>query len=99
LFELTRKNAKFIWGLHQQNAFDQIKQLLVNRPLLQFPNSELTFIIQVDASDYGIGAVLMQNSGEGDKPVAYMSQKLNHQQRNWNTTEKECFAVISSIKK
>ena len=28
-----------------------------------------------------------------------MSQKLNHQQRNWNTTEKECFAVVSSIKK
>ena len=99
LFELSRKNAKFYWGPDQQRAFDQIKQLLANRPLLQFPNSELTFIIQVDASDYGIGAVVMQNCGDGDKPVAYMSQKLNHQQRNWNTTEKECFAVVSAIKK
>ena len=99
LFDLSRKNAKFTWGPNQQHAFDQIKHSLVNEPLLQFPNSELPFIIQVDASDYGIGAVLMQNSGDGDKPVAFMSQKLNHQQRNWNTTEKECFAVISAIKK
>ena len=99
LFELTRKNTKFIWGPRQQNAFNQIKKLLVNRPLLHFPDSERIFIIQVDASDSGIGAVLMQNDGRGDKPVAYMSQKLNHQQHNWNTTEKECFAVVSSIKK
>lgn len=82
-----------------KTAFDQIKKLLINRPLLHFPESDRTFIIQVDASDYGIGAVLMQSDDQGDIPVAYMSQKLNHQQRNWNTTEKECFAVVSSIKK
>lgn len=99
LFDLTKKNSRFHWEQEQQQAFDQIKKLLVNRPLLHFPDSNRIFIIQVDASDYGIGAVLMQNVDQSDKPVAYMSQKLNHQQRNWNTTEKECFAVVSSIKK
>jgi transposase InsO family protein len=99
LFDLTKKNAKFVWGNEEQNSFTKIKQLLASSPLLKFPESELTFIIQVDASNYGIGAVLMQDSGQGEQPVAFMSQKLNKQQRNWNTTEKECFAVVTSIRK
>lgn len=99
LFDLTKKNSRFEWKDTQQEAFDQIKNCLINRPLLHFPDSNRQFIIQVDASDYGIGAVLMQNVDQSDKPIAYMSQKLNQQQRNWNTTEKECFAVVSSIKK
>ncbi|CAF3952238.1 unnamed protein product [Rotaria sp. Silwood1] len=99
LFDLTKKHEKFIWGIEQQNSFDKIKQLLISEPLLQFPNSDIPFIIQVDASNYGIGAVLMQDNGKGEQPIAFMSQKLNKQQRNWNATEKECFAVITSIKK
>ncbi|CAF2846048.1 unnamed protein product, partial [Rotaria sp. Silwood2] len=99
LFDLTKKNAKFVWGDQQQNSFNKIKQLLTSKPLLQFPDSNLPFIIQVDASNYGIGAVLMQNTDKGEQPVAYMSQKLNKQQQNWNATEKECFAVVSSIRK
>ncbi|CAF1478973.1 unnamed protein product, partial [Adineta steineri] len=98
-FDLTKKNAKFTWNNAEQAAFDKIKQLLISKPLLQFPDSNSLFIIQVDASNYGIGAVLMQNKSNGEQPIAYMSQKLNKQQRNWNATEKECFAIISSIKK
>ncbi|CAF4153780.1 unnamed protein product [Rotaria sordida] len=41
----------------------------------------------------------MQDHGKGEQPVAFMSQKLNKQQQNWSTTEKECFAVVSSIRK
>ncbi|CAF5159437.1 unnamed protein product, partial [Rotaria magnacalcarata] len=92
LFDLTKKNAKFIWGEEEQNSFKKIKQILSSKLLLQYPDS-------MDASNYGIGAVLMQNDGKGEQPVAYMSQKLNKQQQNWNATEKECFAVVSSIRK
>ncbi|CAM4869106.1 unnamed protein product [Rotaria socialis] len=99
LFDLTRKNAKFVWNEKQQNAFMKIKESLMSKPLLQFPDSQLPFIIQVDASNYGIGAVLMQKPRNDEQPVAYMSQKLNKQQQNWNATEKECFAVVSSIRK
>ena len=59
IFDLTKKNARFEWVTPQQNAFDQIKKLLINRPVLHFSDSDRTFIIQVDASDYGIGAALM----------------------------------------
>ncbi|CAM2726315.1 unnamed protein product [Rotaria socialis] len=99
LFDLTKKNAKFIWGEEEQNSFNKIKQILSSKLLLQYPDSSIPFIVQVDASNYGIGAVLMQNDGKGEQPVAYMSQKLNKQQQNWNATEKECFAVVSSIRK
>ena len=99
LFDLTKRNAKFVWGDEQQNSFMEIKRLLVSQPVLKFPDSDFPFIIQVDASNYGIGSVLMQNHGQDEQPVAFMSQKLNKQQRNWNVTEKECFAVVSSIRK
>ena len=99
LFDLTKKNVKFTWCDEQQNAFQLIKNALTSKPLLVFPDSDKPFIIQVDASNYGIGAVLMQNHGQGEQPIAYMSQKLNKQQQNWNATEKECYAVISSIQK
>ncbi|CAF1523912.1 unnamed protein product, partial [Rotaria sordida] len=99
LFDLTKKDAKFIWNVEQQNSFDKIKQLLTSNVLLQFPDSDTPFVIQVDASNFGIGAALMQDHGKGEQPVAFMSQKLNKQQQNWSATEKECFAVISSIRK
>lgn len=99
IFELTRKNAVFEWNERRQHAFDTIKKLLTSRPLLRFPDSTLPFVVQVDAANTGVGAVLMQDAGNGEQPVAFMSQKLNRSQRNWCTTEKECFAVVSAIRK
>ena len=99
LFRLTKKDARFIWGQEQQNSFNIIKNSLTSAPVLKFPDLQLQFIVQVDASNIGIGGVLMQNHGVGEQPVAYMSQKLNKQQQNWNATEKECFAVVSAIRK
>lgn len=67
------------------------------KPLVRFPDSQLAFIIQVDASNYGIGAVLIQKIDKHAQPAAKMSQKLKKQRQNWNATEKECFAVLLAI--
>lgn len=99
LFQFTKKDATFVWGEQQEKSFRTIKHLLTEKPLIRFPDSNLTFVIQVDASNVGIGAVLTQDTGGGQQPIAYFSQKLNRQQSNWNTTEKECFAVVSAIRK
>ena len=99
LFDLMKKNVKFSWTIDHQRAFEMIKQSLTSKPLLLFANLEIPFIIQVDASNIGIGAALMQNHGKGEQPVAFMSQKFNKQQKNWNATEKECYAIVSSIRK
>ena len=60
LFDLTKKNVPFIWGHEQDLAFNELKRLLTEAPLLALPNFSKTFEIHYDASGLGIGAVLMQ---------------------------------------
>ena len=62
-------------------------------------DNEAGFIIQCDASDYGIGACLAQSFSDGEHPLAYASCKLSPTQRNWATIEKEAFAIIFALKK
>lgn len=103
LTELTRKNIEWVWGDEQRNAFNRIKTILTSRPLLSYPDFSREFIIQTDASGYGLGAVLsqMQRSPHSDEEVevviAYASRHLNERERKWSTTEKECLAIIYAV--
>jgi hypothetical protein len=69
---LTKKGVPFEWGAAQQDAFDCLKNLLTSAPLLALPNFAKQFEIECDASDIGIGGVLMQ---EG-RPIAYFSENF-----------------------
>ena len=56
------------------------------------------FLVQTDASDHGIGAVLSQEDAEGrDQPIAYRSRKLTETQQRWSTIEKECYAIVFAV--
>lgn len=61
------KQKQFWWSLPAQEAFEALKQAMVSTPVLALPNFSETFVVETDACDVGIGAVLMQN----DKPIAY----------------------------
>lgn len=65
-----------VWLPEHQQAFEQLKLILSSAPVLQGPDFTKEFLLQTDASDVGIGAVLCQSYEDGDKPVAYFSCKL-----------------------
>lgn len=99
LTELLGKKA-FKWNEQAQSAFEEIKKRLCSAPLLMHPNYEKPFIVQCDASFHGVGAVLAQLDDDNvERPIAYMSKKLNKAQRNYTVTEIECLAVVLAVLK
>ena len=96
LTDLTKKSAsiKVEWSQECERAFRQLKTRLCSNPVLQSPDLEKEFILQTDASDCGVGAVLSQRDAAGsDHPVCYFSRKLLPREKRYSTIEKECLAI------
>ena len=96
LTDLTKKSApnQVRWSVECNKAFEKLKSLLCSAPVLQSPDFSQPFVLQTDASDFGVGAVLSQTDGEGiDHPVAYFSRKLLPREQRYSTVEKECLAI------
>ena len=98
LTNLLKKNVKFLWTDSCQKAFEQLKVVLSQSPILLAPNFQKQFKLAVDASDIGIGAVLFQEDNlHIDHPICFFSKKFNTHQRNYSTVEKECLGLILSL--
>ena len=98
LHALTQKGAQFVWSPACQDAFMELKNLLVTAPILAYPNFEKGFVLETDASGKGLGAVLSQ-AGE-DKllhPVAYSSRALSPPEKKYGVTELETLAVVWAV--
>ncbi|KAK5862983.1 hypothetical protein PBY51_000047 [Eleginops maclovinus] len=95
LTDLTRKGASdpVQWTEQCQLAFERVKKALCGKPLLFTPNFSLPFVLQTDASNSGVGAVLSQQVEGVDRPVLYISRKLAQREVNYSTVEKECLAI------
>ena len=93
---LQKKNS-FIWNKSCQKSFEKIKAFLCNHPVLKAPDFKKPFIMHVDASEVGAGAVLLQEMQGVLHPVSYFSKKFDHYQRNYSTIEKETLALILSL--
>ena len=94
LNEVIKKNVVFKWGEKQEEAFNALKQKLTNAPILALPNFSKSFEIECDASNVGIGVVLLQ---EGH-PIAYFSEKLSGPALNYSTYDKELYALVRALK-
>jgi len=98
LTNLLHKEQTYKWTDDTQQAFEWLKERLMTTPVLILPNPEKHFTLTTDASDYAIGAVLSQNSGKGDQPVAYESRKLSPAEQKYPVHEKELLAIVHAIK-
>ncbi|XP_072169909.1 uncharacterized protein [Diadema setosum] len=102
LSDLTRKNEPRLvrWNSKCSEALEVLKHALVKSPVLRNPDFEKEFIVQVDASDRGIGAVLSQKDEKVEEhPIAYISKKLLPREQRYATIEKECLAIVWAIQK
>ena len=93
LTKRDRPNSIKDWQDHHEKAFQTLKSRLTSSPILRLPifSEGHPFIVRTDASDVGIGAVLLQEfEGEGRLPIAYASKKLLPRERNYFVIEKEC---------
>ena len=87
LHRLTRKNAVFQWSQECQTAFEELKGRLVTPPVLAYPNFDADFVLEMDASHQGLGAVLSQRQEDGKlHPIAYASRALSGAEKNYGIT-------------
>ncbi len=95
----TKKNIVFNWDDKCQHEFEKLKYLISVEPVLKPFNPDLLIVIVTDASQYAIGACLMQDHGGGLQPVTFSSNKLKGAELNYSTYDKELLAIITAIKK
>ena len=114
LHQLTRRNVTFRWTEQCQQAFEKVKELLMQYPVLHPPSSNSIFVLETDASDLGSGHCLnaLEVSGfitdiqafahsNNDKEhiVAYGSKKFDDTEYCWNIVEKEATAIMDAVRK
>ena len=98
LNRLVRKKTQFVWGKEQQEAFEKLKIIVSNPPVIALPDFEQGFKIRADASDTALGAVLEQEKKGVPVAIRFASRTLNAAERNYSATERECLAIVWAIK-
>ncbi|OXU22188.1 hypothetical protein TSAR_013652 [Trichomalopsis sarcophagae] len=99
LTALTRKNVKYEWKDEHWAAFEQVKALIATAPVFARPDCSDPFIVECDASDTGLGSILLQRIDGEDRVFCFASRVLSATERRLSITEREYLSVIWSIEK
>ncbi|KAG0904758.1 hypothetical protein G6F33_012684 [Rhizopus arrhizus] len=83
LYRLLRKDTPWKWGSSEESAFQQLKNMVINLPELAYPNPYIPYELHCDASDFGLGAVLVQI----DRPIAFASKTLSPAEQNYTVLD------------
>ncbi|CAK9779336.1 unnamed protein product [Cutaneotrichosporon oleaginosum] len=97
LTDLTKGDGSFKWTPEANKAFLDLKAAFRSADILQHADPRLQFILETDASDYGMGAVLSQRFPDGIRPVAFFSKKFSPAELNYTVHNKELLAIVSSL--
>ena len=95
LHQMTEKATPFKWTTECHDAFQELRRRLVSTPILAHPDFSRPFILDTDASDTGLGAVLSQLDDQGrEHVIAYGSRLLSKPERQYCVTRRELLAVV-----
>ncbi len=94
LTALTSKNVPFKWTEVHQEAFEEMKRVISHETMLTFPDFNKPFHIFTDASNYQLGAVIMQEGA----PIAFYSRKMDKAQQRYTTGEQELLSIVETLK-
>ncbi|GFX64702.1 retrovirus-related Pol polyprotein from transposon 412 [Trichonephila clavipes] len=97
LHKLTESKQKFQWTKECEDSFLQLKEALTSSPILIYPQPDKPFILDTDASNESVGAVLSQEIDGQERVVAYWSKCLSKPERNYCVTRKELLAIVKAI--
>ena len=98
LHQLTSKGVEWCWDDCAQQAFDELRKRLIEAPVLGYPDPTLEYVLDTDASDVGVGAVLSQVQQGEERVIAYYSKTLTPAERNYCVTRRELLAVVKAVK-
>ena len=98
LHKLTEKGRQFLWSDDCQTSIEALQKCLITAPILAYPNAEEPFILDTDASNFGIGAVLSQKIEGKERVIAYGSRCLSKAERRYCVTRRELLAIVYFVK-
>lgn len=93
--KLTHKDVDWNWSEEQAHAFQAIKEMVTNTPVLKYYDQDKPLTVQCDASQKGLGAALLQDG----QPVAYASRALTPTEQRYAQIEKEMLAMVFALEK
>jgi hypothetical protein len=96
---LLKKGRKFYWDDRAQSAFDQLRTAFTTAPILRHFDPTLPTVLEADASDYALGAVISQRNPENGvlHPVAFHSRKFQPPEQNYEIYDKEMLAIVETL--
>jgi hypothetical protein len=98
LNKLTQKDTEWTWENRHQQAFEELKTRVMTEPVLAHPILTDPFELEVDASGFAMGAVLLQKKEDGKKhPIAYYSKTLSAAEQNYNVYDLKLLAIVNAL--
>ena len=98
LHDLVKKDKKWEWTEREEKAFKELKERFTKEPVLAAPDIDKKMRMEVNASDYATGDVLLMECGDGLwRPVTFLSKSLNKTKRNYEIHDKEMLAIIRGL--
>ena len=97
IYDLQKKATKFKWTEEAEKAFNEIKKLLINPPVLKAPTTDGLFQLESDTSREGVGGTLLQKQGDEWEVIGYHSKRLPKSAKNFGITELELTGLLVNI--